>query len=81
MRRGAVNAGSGPAAKYVEDYIGGFGEASPTGKPPEMYGCCSANTPMGMYYAWHGITRFDDGIATSLACENVKAWSGTFTPP
>ena len=68
-------AGSGPAAKYVEDYLGGFGEGSPAGKPPEMYGCCSANTPMGMYYAWHGITRFDDGIATvNLFLNRGSSW-------
>lgn len=68
-------AGSGAAAKYVADYLGGFGEASPTGTPPEMYGCCSANTPMGLYYAWHGITRFDDGIATvNLFLNRGSSW-------
>jgi hypothetical protein len=68
-------AGSGPASKYVEDYLGGFGEASPIGTAPEMYGCCSANTPMGLYYAWHGITRFSDGVATvNLFLNRASAW-------
>jgi hypothetical protein len=68
-------AGNGPAAKYVENYLGGFGEATPIGIAPEMYGCCSANTPMGLYYAWHGITRFSDGVATvNLFLNRASAW-------
>ena len=65
----------GPASQHLEDYLGGFGEASPTGTPPEIYGCCSANTPMGLYYAWHGITRFEDGIATvNLFLNRAASW-------
>jgi hypothetical protein len=72
MRRVAKN---GPAAKYLEDYLGGFGEATATSTAPEIYGCCSANTPMGLYYAWHGITRFDDGVATvNLFLNRASSW-------
>src|SRR5262249_56326078 len=44
-------------ALRVEDYYGGFGVGSPTGKDPQIYGCCSANGALGLYYGWHRITR------------------------
>jgi hypothetical protein len=65
----------GAATRHLEDYLGGFASGSPIGKPLEIYGCCSANTPMGLYYAWHGITRFQDGVATvNLLLNRASSW-------
>jgi hypothetical protein len=65
----------GAATEHLEAYLGGFASGSPTGKPTEIYGCCSANTPMGLYYAWHGITRFQDGVATvNLFLNRASSW-------
>ena len=62
-------------ALRVEDYYGGFGVGSPTGIDPQMYGCCSANGAIGLYYVWHGITRFRDGVATvNLFLNRASAW-------
>jgi hypothetical protein len=63
-------------APHIEDYVGGFTESSsPTAAPPEMYGCCSANGSIGLYYAWHGITRFNDGVATvTLFLNRASSW-------
>jgi DUF1680 family protein len=71
--------GGGP--KYDEvlkRFRGGFNAsmecwANSTG--PHMWGCCSTNGPMGLYYAWHGITRFQDGVATvNLFLNRASAW-------
>jgi hypothetical protein len=68
-------ANGSPATQHLEDYLGGFASGSPVGKPREIYGCCSANTPMGLYYAWHGTTRFQDGIATvNLFLNRASSW-------
>lgn len=56
-------------------FIGGFGGLEPTRAKPVMYGCCSANGPMGLYYAWHGITRFDKGVAkVNLFLNRTSEW-------
>ena len=47
----------------------------PTAIKPEMYGCCSVNGANSLYYAWHGITRFDEGVATvNLFLNRASAW-------
>jgi hypothetical protein len=51
----------------LERFVGGFNQAmegwiNSTG--PHVWGCCSANGAIGLYYAWHGITRFNHGVAT-----------------
>lgn len=63
-------------APNIEDYVGGFTESSsPALAPAAMYGCCSANGSIGLYYAWHGITRFDDGVATvNLFLNRASSW-------
>lgn len=48
-------------------FVGGFNQSmegwiNSTG--PHMWGCCTANGAIGLYYAWHGITRFDGETAT-----------------
>src|SRR5207247_8970579 len=61
--------------KRLGECIGGFGMGSPTAIKPEMYGCCSANGSIGLYYVWHGITRFRDGVATvNLFLNRASAW-------
>src|SRR5579864_5833018 len=40
-----------------------------------MYGCCSANGSIGLYYVWEGITRFSDGVATvNLFLNRASKW-------
>jgi hypothetical protein len=64
-----------PIAKHLEDFVGGFGIGSPSATKAEMYGCCSANGSIGLYYAWEGITRFSDGVATvNLFLNRASRW-------
>jgi len=62
----------------LKRFLGGFNasmECWPNSTGPHMWGCCSTNGPMGLYYAWHGITRFQDGIATvNLFLNRASAW-------
>jgi hypothetical protein len=59
----------------LAEFVGGFGMGSPTGITPEMGGCCSANGSMGLYYAWDGITRFSEGVATvNLLLNRASTW-------
>jgi hypothetical protein len=56
-------------------FLGGFGVAQPTFNRPQVNGCCSANGAIGLYYAWHGITRFNEGIATvNLFLNRASSW-------
>ena len=58
-------AGGDPSSDaLIRRFVGGFGVGGLTGIKPESYGCCTANGSMALYYAWHGITRFDRGVAT-----------------
>jgi hypothetical protein len=37
--------------------------------------CCTVNGAQGIYYAWHGITRFDAGVATvNLFLNRAAPW-------
>jgi hypothetical protein len=52
----------------LERLLGGFnqtmaGTLDSTG--PHLWGCCTANGSVGLYYAWHGITRFDAASRTA----------------
>jgi hypothetical protein len=59
----------------LKKFLGGFGGAEPTCALPEPMGCCSANAPMGLYYAWHGITRLNHGVATvNLFLNRGSTW-------
>ncbi len=56
-------------------FQGGFGPGKPTQLDPTMWGCCTANGAIGLYYAWHGITRFRDGVATvNLFLNRASKW-------
>jgi hypothetical protein len=62
----------------LKRFLGGFGNAAPNGVPHhlcDLAGCCTANGSQALYYAWHGITRFDDGVATvNLFLNRASAW-------
>jgi hypothetical protein len=65
----------GPAAKYVDYFVGGFAPAHPTANLPAIAGCCSANGAIGLYYAWEGITRFNNGVATvNMFLNRASTW-------
>jgi hypothetical protein len=62
---------------FLRQFLGSFGTGAVTGFDPRggLAGCCTANSPQGMYYAWHGITRFDGGVATvNLFLNRASAW-------
>jgi hypothetical protein len=62
-------------ARMIEDYLGGFAIGSPTHFEWYMPACCTVNGAQGIYYAWHGITRFDDGVATvNLFLNRASDW-------
>jgi hypothetical protein len=76
MRR-AAGGGTGNDT-ILKRFVGGFGNATPVGVPHELCdlaGCCTANGSEALYYAWHGTTRFDDGVATvNLFLNRASAW-------
>ncbi len=76
MRRAA---GSGPESDaLLKRFMGGFGNAAPNGVPHmvcDLAGCCTANGSEALYYAWYGITRFNDGVATvNLFLNRASPW-------
>ncbi len=71
-----IRATGDPVHDHVrERFVGGFGDGGVTGLQRNINGCCSANGAMGLYYAWHGITRFDQGVATvNMFLNRASAW-------
>ena len=69
-------AGNDPKNDAVlKRFVGGLGLGEPSAIHPAIYGCCSANGAIGLYYAWHGITRFDNGIAkVNLLLNRASPW-------
>ena len=66
--------------ELLKKYLGGFGGLEATRAKPLTYGCCSANGPMGLYYAWHGITRFDKGVATvNMFLNRASDWMDVYS--
>ena len=67
-------------APGIEDYVGGLTQifSNPpniASAVPGMYGCCSANGSIGLYYAWHGITRLSGDVATvNLFLNRASEW-------
>ena len=56
-------------------FLGGFGSARATYNRPAVHGCCTANGSIGLYYGWHGITRFNNGIAkVNLFLNRASSW-------
>jgi hypothetical protein len=59
----------------LEGNIGGFNQGSRTYTRAMCQNCCTANASLGFYYAWHGITRYDDGVATvNLFLNRSSQW-------
>jgi hypothetical protein len=59
----------------IRRFQGGFGQGRVTDSDPALFGCCSANGAVALYYAWHGITQFHDGIATvNLFLNRASPW-------
>ena len=64
----------------LKRFVGGFNQSvenwiNSTG--PHAWGCCSANGAIGLYYAWHGITRFDEPTRTAtvnLLLNRASQW-------
>ena len=70
-----LSGGSQANDALLAKYVGGFGEGHPDYLKPSIYGCCSANGANGLYYAWHGITRLDQDVATvNLFLNRSAAW-------
>jgi len=59
----------------LQRFVGGCGAGEPTAIKPEISGSSSASTAAAFYYAWHGITRFDQGVAqVNLFLNRVSPW-------
>ena len=53
--------GAGQNEKVLKGFMGGFTQAGLTANTHNViHGCCTANGSRGLYFAWHGITRFDE---------------------
>jgi hypothetical protein len=61
--------GGGDARKdaLLERLRGAFNQQDGTidSTGPHAWGCCTGNGAVGLYYAWHGITRFDGPSGTA----------------
>jgi DUF1680 family protein len=47
-------------------FVGGFGQSMNgwiNSTAPRVFGCCTANGAIGLYYSWHSIIRFSHGTA------------------
>jgi hypothetical protein len=70
-----ISAGGTKNDALLKEYLGGFGLAGVNGAQCDIAGCCTGNSPQGLYYAWHGITRFNDGVATvNLFLNRASPW-------
>jgi hypothetical protein len=76
MRRVAGVRPGTPEDERLERFRGGFGGFGVTRMHAKaLAGCCTANGAQGYYYAWHGITRFDRGVAkVNLFLNRASAW-------
>lgn len=70
-----LQAGS-PEETLLQRFVGGFYAGTPTRiRSNGILGCCTVNGAQGLYYAWHGITRFDAGVATvNLFLNRASPW-------
>jgi hypothetical protein len=59
----------------LERFVGGCGAGEPTAIKPEISATASLSTAAALYYAWHGITRFDHGLAqVNLFLNRASPW-------
>lgn len=76
MRKlGGIQPGT-EADERLKRFRGGFAACGLTRMHQTVLaGCCTANAAQGYYYAWHGITRYDDGVAkVNLFLNRASAW-------
>ena len=65
----------GPLEGRMGEFLGGYNNPAVTAGGPSVMACCTANGSMGLYYAWHGITRFSEGVATvNLLLNRASKW-------
>ncbi len=79
LERFRAVAGAVPGSEddaMLKRFLGGFSNGSPNYQGQfDMAGCCTANGGQAIYYAWHGITRFDHGVATvNMFLNRVSPW-------
>ena len=59
----------------AERFLGSFAPCAPNRLNTFTWACCSANAAIGMVYAWDGIIRFDNGVATvNLLLNRASKW-------
>jgi hypothetical protein len=60
----------------LQRFVGGFTQAVLTANlRSAIYGCCTGNGTRSLYYAWEGITRFHQGVATvNLWLNRAATW-------
>jgi len=78
MRKVSGAAPDSPGDKLLEQFRGSFAGCSPTRVHQySLAGCCTANGPQAFYYAWHGITRFDEknkAASVNLFLNRASQW-------
>jgi hypothetical protein len=73
MRR--IAGGGNEHDDVMKRFVGSFNQGYKTWTWPVCGSCCTANGAFGFYYAWHGITRFDKGVATvNLFLNRSSEW-------
>jgi hypothetical protein len=59
----------------IKRFVGGFGNGGLTSRVYQTTGCCSANGAIALYYAWEGITRFREGVASvNMFLNRASKW-------
>jgi len=71
-----AQAGGNPTSDaLVRQFLGGWGNGGVISRFYEMKGDSSTGGSWALYYAWHGITRFENGVATvNLFLNRASAW-------
>jgi hypothetical protein len=71
-----AKAGGDPQS-MIGRFVGGSGMGEPTAITPEISAVATASTAAAFYYAWHGITRFDEQAKlaqVNLFLNRVSPW-------
>jgi hypothetical protein len=67
----------GDPHNLIARFVGGCGIGEPTAIKPEINSAATAATAVAFYYAWHGITRFDQDARlaqVNLFLNRVSPW-------
>jgi hypothetical protein len=70
-------ASGGVRGRLIARIVGGCGTGEPTAIRPEINAVATADTAAAFYYAWHGITRFDEEARVAqvnLFLNRVSPW-------